>query len=102
MDGPGHTAIFFRLDSLIRSLAAPSLRTNCFTSPDERLSVLARMLEESSLCSDGRRRKRRKGRRKGGPIADRFAGAHLDHRPFNIRAASGAAGGLHSNITAGY
>lgn len=32
MDGPGHTAIFFRIDSLIRSLAAPSLRTNCFTS----------------------------------------------------------------------
>lgn len=30
--GPGHTAIFFRLDSLIRSLAAPSTRTNCFTS----------------------------------------------------------------------
>lgn len=32
MDGPGHTAIFFRLDCLIRSLAAPSARTNCFTS----------------------------------------------------------------------
>lgn len=31
MDGPGHTAIFFRLDSLIRSLAAPCARTNCFT-----------------------------------------------------------------------
>lgn len=32
MDGPGHTAIFFRLDCLIRSLATPSARTNCFTS----------------------------------------------------------------------
>lgn len=32
MDGPGHTAIFFRLDCLIRSLAAPSARTNRFTS----------------------------------------------------------------------
>lgn len=32
MDGPGHTAIFFRLDCMIRSLATPSARTNCFTS----------------------------------------------------------------------
>lgn len=47
MDGAGHTAISFRLDNLIRSLAAPSARTNCFTSncsPDERWSAAARML----------------------------------------------------------
>lgn len=43
MDGPGHTAIFFRLDSLIRSLVA-LLREQIVshpTAPDERLSVLA-------------------------------------------------------------
>lgn len=47
MDGPGHTAIFFRLDSLIRSLVSSSLREQIVshpTAPDERLSIVARML----------------------------------------------------------
>lgn len=41
MDGPGHTAIFFRLDSLIRSLVAPSREqiVSHPTAPDERWSV---------------------------------------------------------------
>lgn len=41
MDGPGHTAISFRLDSLIRSLEAP-LREQIVshpTEPDERWSA---------------------------------------------------------------
>lgn len=50
MDGPGHTAIFSRLDSLIRSLVRASFSENKLfhiqLSPGERWCVVARLQEE--------------------------------------------------------